>query len=192
MKITLDLQFINPRRELRTKHAFYRVAAHKAKSGSFVGKQYPEDDVERYGFFFADKDKVINHELHRREDYFKNRFVARYNPGQKKIVYHLSTGNGAAEPWLLDISNKAAEIWSATFKEAGLDIDVEIDQGKRVEVGDIRYNVINFILNPVNTGLGGLGPMLIDPMTGEVVSATSNIHVTHTLALRNRPNSKFC
>ncbi len=47
-----------------------------------------------------------------------------------------------------------------------------------VELGDLRYNIINLIESESESNLFGYGPSLTDPYTGEIISATTNVHVT--------------
>ncbi len=47
-----------------------------------------------------------------------------------------------------------------------------------VELGDLRYNIINLIESETESNLFGYGPSLTDPYTGEIISATTNVHVT--------------
>ncbi|KOO11198.1 hypothetical protein AKJ18_30345, partial [Vibrio xuii] len=40
--------------------------------------------------------------------------------------------------------------------------------------GDLRYNVINLIDEPLDNGLAGYGPSAANPLTGEIVHAHVN------------------
>lgn len=46
------------------------------------------------------------------------------------------------------------------------------------DLGDLRYNIVNMIETESESNLFGFGPSLTDPYTGEIISATSNVHVT--------------
>ncbi|MFN8792139.1 MAG: zinc-dependent metalloprotease [Bdellovibrionales bacterium] len=50
-----------------------------------------------------------------------------------------------------------------------------------VDLGDLRYNIINIIESATSHGLYGYGPSLTDPYTGEIISATANVHITPML-----------
>lgn len=46
------------------------------------------------------------------------------------------------------------------------------------QAGDIRYNFINIVDTPDKAGLLGYGPMSVDPTTGEIIRATTNIYLS--------------
>lgn len=175
-KDSFSFTLYDPRNQERVKHYFLR-----ANNRNYEKKVYPEKDFDKFGFFEAQRDQVMNYELHRREDIFKNRFLARFNPASPEIVYHLTTSS-PNEPWLNDIARSAVSVWNKAFAAAGTKIKIRLDESERVEIGDIRYNSINFIKALSSGSLGGVGPMLVDPFSGEIISSTSNIHVTTYLS----------
>ncbi|MBK7858091.1 MAG: zinc-dependent metalloprotease [Archangiaceae bacterium] len=48
--------------------------------------------------------------------------------------------------------------------------------GTHVRLGDLRYNLLNWVDEPTSAGLLGYGPNSNDPETGEVISSTANIY----------------
>ena len=75
-------------------------------------------------------------------------------------------------------------IWNQVFEKAGVPCPKGrcffLDEIKVVPLGDIRYNVFNFI-DPEEGGSlkvewSGYGPSLANHETGEVISATTNVH----------------
>ena len=60
----------------------------------------------------------------------------------------------------------------------------DMDQPKRV--GDLRYNLLNSVNEPVQYGLYGYGPMHQDPITGETIHANSHQYTANLrLGARN-------
>jgi len=50
------------------------------------------------------------------------------------------------------------------------------EPGTHVRLGDIRYNLLNWVVEPTSAGLLGYGPNSNDPETGEVISSTANVY----------------
>ena len=49
----------------------------------------------------------------------------------------------------------------------------------RYQRRDLRFNMINLVVKRAQTGWLGLGPMLADPLSGETISAVSNINMAY-------------
>lgn len=49
-------------------------------------------------------------------------------------------------------------------------------EGVHARLGDIRYNLLNWVAEPTQAGLLGYGPNSNDPETGEVISSTASIY----------------
>ena len=80
----------------------------------------------------------------------------------------------------VDLLNKALEEAGRGSKNK---IKIVLDKkGKDKEVGDIRYNTLNLILSESEEPEQfRLGPNTANPITGEVVSATANVWVSHII-----------
>lgn len=50
------------------------------------------------------------------------------------------------------------------------------NEGVHARLGDIRYNLLNWVDEPTQAGLMGYGPNSNDPETGEVISSTANVY----------------
>lgn len=155
-----------PQYSVRLKIAFLR-----AEKSNYVAKQMFESDFEKFGFFTTKKEEFNMGEKDRREDFGKNVFLNRYNPKKGEIKFHVTQGT---DMQFLPMIREAAARWSEAFKDAGTSIQIKIDETP-VRLGDLRYNQINLINPGIATGLFGLGPSVTDPLTGEIVMATSNI-----------------
>lgn len=55
--------------------------------------------------------------------------------------------------------------------------------------GDLRFNLLNLEVENNTTGWSGYGPMLADPLTGEIIAATANINLKY-IDLRSQKMAK--
>jgi hypothetical protein len=159
------------------------------------------DDNMVFGTFATRKYKKNDYEFARLSDVENLLLMARHNPN-KDIVYHFTKQTPCQDPrptycvnhdpnnpnrdfdpegkWIRDIGRESISLWNQAFKKAGLKIQVRLNEEKDVELGDIRYNVLN-IVNRAGQGLLGFGPSLIDTETGEIVSASMNTGIENIL-----------
>ena len=114
---------------------------------------------------------------------YQERFpVERFNIKEPVRYYfsHLTP----KEDLVRNLGRESVNIWNQVFKKAGVPCSEEgcfvADETRDVPLGDIRYNVFNFI-DPkepltLRVGWSGFGPVLRDHKTGEIISATSSLH----------------
>lgn len=120
---------------------------------------------------------------------YQKRFpVNRFNI-KEPVRYHLSDLTPKEEdyPYVHNLARESINIWNQVFKKAAVPCPQAgcfILEEKPVPLGDIRYNVFNFI-DPRETTdswmASGYGPSMSDYKTGEIISASANIN---TLDLR--------
>lgn len=117
----------------------------------------------------------------RSEDYQKRFPVARFNVKEPVRYYfsHLTP----KEELVRNLGRESVNIWNQVFKKAEVPCPEEgcfiLDETKDVPLGDIRYNVFNFI-NPkepifLQFDFGGFGPIMLNHETGEIISATTSL-----------------
>ncbi len=155
---------------IRIKYAFLRVPP----TSTYAAKRYFQDDKKIFGFFQTHKAVVSNYEISRKEDLDKNIFISRFNPNNKEIVYHFTK---TTPQWIRPAVTEAIEHWNQAFQAAGTAISVKLDL-QDVELGDLRYNAINVVESLSAANLFGFGPSVTDPKSGEIISATTNVHLT--------------
>ncbi|HEX4923842.1 MAG TPA: zinc-dependent metalloprotease, partial [Bdellovibrionales bacterium] len=154
----------------RIKYSFLRAA-----DRGYQAKVYPRADQKKFGFFETVEEHIADYTIHRKQDIDKRNFVNRFNPKKGKIVFHFTASSPKT---LRAVGAKAIEEWDKTFQKAA-GMRVELDQSQDVSLGDLRYNTINLIESiHEGGGLLGFGPSITDPLTGEIISATANVHVT--------------
>lgn len=159
--------------QIKIKYALKKAHAPKA------GRIYRKEDRKLFGLFDTTKHFIDNHRFHRDGDYEKqimmNRFYPEINPntGKKEIRYFFSSNTPEN---MRNAGKRAIHSWNETFKAAGSDIEVILDESKSVSLGDIRYNIINIVDTKDGSGLLGYGPSIVDSESGEIISATTNIY----------------
>lgn len=156
-----------PSEEIRVKFALRR--AHKP----IAGRVYRKSDFNNFGFFKTYKHYIKNHRQYRDEDFDKLVLLNRFNPENKVIEYYFST-NTSKE--MREVGRKGIEAWNHAFQEAGTGIKVVLNESRDVELGDIRYNILNIVDTKDGSGLLGYGPSISDSESGEIISATTNIY----------------
>lgn len=163
----------DPDNNLRIKHSFLRDANRK----KYIPKKMLKKDFEKFGFFSTQKHEINNYEKYRQEDFGNNVFINRFNVANEKIEFYFTEGS---DEKLIPAAAKAADEWSEAFSKAGVPLKIVAitDKSKRVRLGDLRYNQINLIRSANESNLFGYGPSITDPKTGEIISATTNMHIT--------------
>lgn len=105
----------------------------------------------------------------------KFEYLHRFNPKAEALVYHLSDSFDENEDtkFFKQITIDAiAKINKQLVKVGVPPIRLVEPSGK--QPGDLRYNVINLIDEPLSNGLAGYGPSAANPLTGEIVHAHVN------------------
>lgn len=153
----------------RIRYSFQRVG-----KSNYQAKRLYKDDKRTFGFFETEKSVAQTYENQRMEDQEKNRLISRFNP-QKDIVFHFTK---TSPQWIRETVRNAVNEWNNAFAAAGAQSRVLLNEEQDVELGDLRYNAINVIENLTSSNLFGFGPSVTDPFTGEIISATTNVHLT--------------
>ena len=117
-----------------------------------------------------------------------NRFqrVVRFNPKSERILWHFSKSTSKLK-WIRDLGRRAVDLVNKALEEAAKGsqhkITLVLDStGADKEAGDIRYNILNMILSEGETPEQfRWGRNIVNPVTGEVISAASNVWVNHIL-----------
>ncbi len=140
-----------------------------------------EDDMKRRFGFFTSKKASSDQRLVRDKDNQQKEFIKRYYPERNGnvITFYLSK-NSADE--FHEVAQQAIDEWNDVFyNQAQTGIQIKLAPvTKKVDIADVRYNIINFIDTKSTSSLGGYGPSVADSLSGEIVSATSNIYVNST------------
>lgn len=167
---------------------YFELVIERGNSGELVRysfKRVPEnsnyepriaynDDMRKFGYFFSTKHQIFDERTGRRLNIEERQMLSRFNP-KKDIVYHFSDET-SKEKWVRDVGKEAINLWQQAFEKAGMKINIRIEPGDK-PIGDIRYNLLNIITDDTGDN-GGFGPSFNDALTGEVISAVSNIYTS--------------
>ncbi|MDN3681231.1 zinc-dependent metalloprotease [Vibrio tapetis subsp. quintayensis] len=161
----------------KTRFFYSLVKLDSIASKDYEKVLYPGRDSSRYGFFNDEKvERSATGEIGLQGQKF--RLLNRFNP-KKEIKYYLSDS----------YFEKGSELFLETTLETIKEINEVLEAGKTgvpsikivnedtpkgIHTGDLRYNVLNLITDPVDSGLLGYGPSATNPLTGEIVHAHVN------------------
>ncbi len=157
-----------------------RYALKKAeKNSNYQEKQwYEEDSSQFFPSFVTQRSYYVDSSVYTKEDWGKFYRMTRFDPKTKIIKWYFSKETPAG---VREFGRRAVALWNQAFQLAGNgQIQIVLDETVDRELGDIRYNIINFIeaQSESDSGVLGFGPNIYNPVTGEIVSATANIWVT--------------
>lgn len=149
-----------------------RYALRKAHTPK-KGRVYFKDDRKTFGFFETTRQAILNHRYERESARERLTFLNRFYPEDGKIVYYFSK---TTPEHMKEAGRVSIRVWDKAFQDAGTGIRVVLDESKTVNLGDIRYNIINIVDTKDGARLLGYGPSIVDTESGEIISATSNIY----------------
>jgi len=160
----------------KTRFFYSMVQLDKLASDKYQTVLYPGRDVSRFGFFKGEKkQRSLTGETGRQGQ--KYNLLHRFNPDQPSIDYYLSDSYfDDAGKFYLDITLETIREINKTLANTGVPPINIVNPTKKagVHTGDLRYNVLNLITDPVDNGLLGYGPSATNPLTGEIVHAHVN------------------
>jgi hypothetical protein len=157
------------------RYAFKRVNAHdEPLIHPYTPRIAFKTDMDQFGYFTVRKDQIVDSRLRTQENVDSNTYIERFHP-ERDIVYHFSKKT-PKDKWIRDIGREAVAIWDQALSKAGLKIHMRLDEDEDVDLGDLRYNVLNFV-GDLTGGLIGYGPVIADSKTGEVLSGSANLFI---------------
>lgn len=142
---------------------------------------YPVTDHDTYGFFKNEKSKLNgDFDSQRKEKEF---LLNRWAPERKnnELVYYLSANfSKPKNKMLLDATVKSIEVINKGLVSAKSPFKIKLVKQKmgekEVSPGDLRFNTLVLIEDPLANGLLGYGPSVSNPYTGEIVQAHVNMY----------------
>lgn len=132
---------------------------------------------------FATKKRVDDINKYTWSDEYQKSHPVQLFDLSRPIVYHFSNLSPKSDS-VRDMGREAINLWNQAFVKAGVSCPREgcviLDETKDVDVGDVRYNILNFLTPDSESGAFlGYGPSIVDFETGEIISATANIFLSH-------------
>ena len=149
---------------------------------------------ENFPAFFERKRVDLREKFTRSKEFQESITVKRFQPGEP-IVYRFSTLT-PEDPLVRNMGREMVALWAQIFEKAGVScagepcVTLLADTKDDVELGDIRYNILNLISPHDLSGpnvLNGLGPSVADFETGKIISTTANVYLDqmHTSIIRH-------
>jgi len=122
--------------------------------------------------FFETLDYKLDLDGNRTQE-LENKYIQRWNPNRKEIVYNLSDSfNKEENKSLKSATYEAFDRINDGLKEAGVKFRVKVkDFDPAVEPHDLRNTMLVLVDDPLDSGIIGYGPSTANPLTGEVISA---------------------
>ncbi len=160
----------------KVKFFYSMVRVNKLQSPDYEPINYPVQDHSVFGFFKTKKEETV-------DDYDESRtkityLLNRWNPKRKEIVYYLNGNFKKSENSIVkDATYEAFKRINYGLKKANIGFKLVLKEpSDKVKEGDIRYNTINLIDEPLAIGLLGYGPTVAIPTTGEIVQGHVNMY----------------
>ncbi|WP_221274644.1 zinc-dependent metalloprotease [Thaumasiovibrio subtropicus] len=135
---------------------------------------YRRGDRDSFGFFASTVGRPdVSYTSGKMDQEFD--YLHRFNPDLPAIEYHLSNSFDLNEETkfykqiTIDVVNKINPQLTAVGMPP-----IKLHEPSGKQSGDLRYNVVNLIDEPLANGLAGYGPSAVNPVTGEIVHAHVN------------------
>ncbi|RYU70621.1 MoxR-like ATPase [Aliivibrio finisterrensis] len=161
------------------KARFYYSLVHESHLASedYQPILYPVNDENDIGFFTTTtnkKDPTTN-------KYDSVTYLNRFNPNKETIKYYLSDNFFEEKNKLfldstintINKMNDTLRLLEPNSSKPMLEI-ANKSEALGIHPGDLRYNVINLVDEPLDNGLLGYGPSIASPVTGEIIKAHVN------------------
>lgn len=141
--------------------------------------EYSTTDSSTFGFFKTTKTLIDDQYTTMSPDkQQKISFMNRWNPEKGTLVYYLSESFNKPENKIFkDLTYKSIKKINMGLSKADVGFRIELKEPKAgVSSGDLRYNMIVLIDEPLANGLLGYGPSAANPRTGEIIQAHTNMY----------------
>lgn len=145
------------------------------ESKNYEPVKYAITDHGKFGFF-KNSVKLENdtHDVMRQE---KTYFLNRWNPKKGVITYHLNDSFYKPENTsYLQMTEKGIKHINDVLKKAETGIQLELQNGSNIKVGDLKNSSIVLIDDPLSNGLLGYAPTVSNPRTGEILQGHVNMY----------------
>ncbi|MCE2570214.1 zinc-dependent metalloprotease [Motilimonas eburnea] len=155
-------------------HSYSIVPLENLASKDYEPILYSVNDEDTFGFFTSEVNRPTAANIDGAVG-SKHQYLHRFNPNLASIDYHLSDSfnNNESTRFFKQITIDVMNRINPQLKAAGVPT-VNIIEPSGKHSGDLRYNVINLIDEPLENGLAGYGPSAANPVTGEIVHAHIN------------------
>ncbi|EEY38186.1 zinc-dependent metalloprotease [Vibrio mimicus] len=145
-----------------------------ASRGVYEPVIYLKGDEDTFGFFANEVGRPDPSYVDGQFDQ-TFQYLHRFNPKQPYIDYHLSDSfdQNAETLFFKQVTKDVIALINPQLVKVGVP-QIRLHEPSGKQSGDLRYNVINLIDEPLDNGLAGYGPSAVNPLTGEIVHAHVN------------------
>ncbi|EOD77014.1 MoxR-like ATPase [Grimontia indica] len=158
-----------------TVSSFYSlVPLDLVRSKTYEPIVYMKGDEDTFGFFASEVGRpdpsYVGGEFDQGFEY-----LHRFNPDLEYVDYHLSDSFDQNEETLFfkRVTQDVVDRVNPQLEKVGAP-QIRLHEPSGKQSGDLRYNVVNLIDEPLDNGLAGYGPSAVNPVTGEIVHAHVN------------------
>jgi len=147
------------------------VKLDEVASPDYEQTEYHPDWINTFGFFETD-DYQLDVDGNASQT-GEVKYMQRWNPARKEIVYYLSQSFDKPENAAL----KKATVESFArinqgLQEAGANFQLRLEEpDNNIDPGDLRNSMVILVDDPLASSVIGYGPSIANPLTGEVISA---------------------
>ena len=154
------------------------VALDKLATKGYEKSEYAIENHSTFGFF-KDEIETLN------DDFDSNRkevtyLANRWDPNKKVLTYYLSKSfNSEQNKPILEATMRSQEVMNANLASAGVGFKIQFlqqSESDNISPGDLRYNTVVLIDDPLANGLLGYAPTVTNPETGEIVQGHINMY----------------
>ncbi len=155
-------------------HTYSIVPLENLVSKDYEPILYSVNDEDTFGFFTSEVERPTAANIDGVVG-SKHQYLNRFNPKLASVDYHLSDSfnNNDSTRFFKQITIEVMDRINPQLQAAGVPV-INIVEPSGKHSGDLRYNVINLIDEPLENGLAGYGPSAANPVTGEIVHAHIN------------------
>ncbi|RLA63062.1 MAG: hypothetical protein DRQ88_07390 [Epsilonproteobacteria bacterium] len=134
---------------------------------------YPLLDQKKFGYFLRMRKKLGENFRRVKKEYLLNR----WDPDREFLTYHLSESfNEPGMEIFKQETYKSVEDMNKVLEEAEVPFKIRLEEPSGKKSGDLRYNTIVLITDPLRNGLLGYGPTVSNPITGEILQGHINMY----------------
>jgi hypothetical protein len=134
---------------------------------------YPLLDQDKFGYFLSFRKTLDDNFIKSKKEYLLNR----WNPKQKFLTYHLSDSfNDPDMEIFKKATYEAVDSINVFLKTAEVPFKIKLEEPSGKKSGDLRYNTIVLITDPLRNGLLGYAPAVSNPLTGEIIQSHINMY----------------
>ncbi len=168
-------QKINKIEDLSFKGTFFYslVRLKDLRSPDYKTFVYPRLDQKRFGYFKNTRNKLDKNFRVAGKEHLLNR----WNPKKDTIIYHLSDAFNRPDMKIFkEETYKAVNDINIILEKADVPFSISLKEPSGKKSGDLRYNMVVIIPDPLPNLMLGYGPTVKNPITGEIIQGHINMY----------------